>query len=239
MKELIKLTNVLVSEERGIGMENKIMWREEIIKLFPETTEKIKSEHDEWCLKCNGLGLIRENDYIVGCKACYGKGIIKACACGNKIDHKGYSICKECRDKKDQEKAKERYNRAKKINYKDYRGKFIDGDRVIDKDCFEDDLYASIENGEEYPTWVWATKKEICFNTIDIQDIIIDHCEDGYEDIQTFLDLKSEKLEEAQKLINEWEEENKEQMYCYYETNEIVLLYELIKEIKQQIKERQ
>ena len=222
--------------EGGLKLETKnISWREEIIKLFPDTTERIKNDNEEWCPKCNGLGLIRENKYIVGCTTCCGKGVIKLCECGQKID-KPYTICKSCRDKKEQEKEKERFEKAEKINYENYDGNFLWNDRVLDKEALEDELYTIIYGKKEPPIYVYATKEEKVFNFIDLVDIVADKCEDGYEDMDENFDYKDSDFLKAQELVDKWLNKHEENLYCYYEDyNKVITLDEIIQKLKKEI----
>jgi len=217
-------------------LENKIIsWREEIIKLFPDTTERIKNDNEEWCSKCNGLGLIKENKYIVGCTTCYGRGVIKKCECGQKID-KPYTICKNCRDKKVEEKEIERFEKAEKVKYENYNDKYLWNDKVLDKDEFEEELFEIINDGEETPNYIYATKKEKVFDRISLTEIVADKCEDGYEEMDENFDYKDSDFIKAQELMNIWLDKHEENLYCYYEDyNKVILLDGIVQKLKDEI----
>jgi len=215
----------------------KINWREDLISLFPDVTERVKRDNDEWCPVCKGIGLKRENNYIVGCTNCYGKGIIEACECGNKIDRRGYTTCKDCRDKKEQERIKERFEKAKKIKYEDYDGKFLWSDRVVDKEELEDELYTQLYDGEDVPGYIYATKIIKVFSHINLTEIIYDKCEDGYEDMYSYFNYNDEDLDKAQDYLNKWIKKHENVLDCYYEDfSTIVLLDDVIKKLKEELK---
>ncbi|OPX89463.1 MAG: hypothetical protein A4E53_01540 [Pelotomaculum sp. PtaB.Bin104] len=218
-------------------MNNKtINWRDELIKIFPETTERTKGEHDEWCPKCNGIGLVRQGNYIVGCTNCYNKGIIKACECGNKVD-KPYTICKDCRNRKEYEKEKERFNTAKKIPFDDYEGLFLWNNSVINKDDLKDELYSLIYDGEEPPAYIYATKKQKIFTDIDLVEVVAEKCEGGYEDMDTYFNYEDDDFIKAQELINKWLSKHESVLDVYYEDyGTAVLLDKVIADIRDQNK---
>lgn len=221
-------------------MNNKtINWREELINLFPDATTRTKEDTNEWCPKCKGVGLINEGNYVVGCRVCSGKGFIENCKCGNKIDHYGYSLCSVCRQKEWDEKCKaqdkERFEKASQINFDDYEGLFLWNDRAINKEDLEDELYSLIYDGEEPPTYIWATKKEKVFTDIDLKEIIGDKCEDGYEDMDSNFDYKDEDFIKAQELLNCWLGKHDSVTDVYYEDyRTVVLLDKVIEDIRKQ-----
>lgn len=219
--------------------ELTINWREELIKLFPETTQRTKGEQDEWCPKCNGIGLIREDKHVVGCSACNGKGIKKACKCGQKIDRPYYDTCDSCRsktwDEQQERKDRERFEAAVKIPFEDYTGLFLWNERAITKEDLEEELYSLIYGGEEAPTFIWGTKKQKVFTGISLAEVVTDKCEDGYEDMADYFDYKDEDFIKAQELLNAWLVKHDSVMDIYYEDfNTAVLLDKIIEEIKQQ-----
>ena len=217
-----------------------INWREELIKLFPKTTQRTKGEYDEWCSKCNGLGLVNKGKYVDGCSACNGKGVKKACDCGQKIDYPYYDACSSCRSKKRNEwkkqKDKELFEAATKISFADYTGLFSWNDRVISKDDLEEELYSLAYDGEELPSYIWGTKKAKVFGNIDLTEVIAGKCEDGYEDMESFFDYKDQGFIKAQELLNIWLEKHDSVTDIYYEDHKVaVLLDKVIEDIKQQI----
>lgn len=208
------------------------------------------------CEHCNGTGLsIEDNRYgiqgeysrnpfpythqsISFCQHCYNGVQHKCIYCGKilernscKCDCKGYK-----KEQSDKEVAK--YNdsikNAQRIKFDDYEGLFLDDEKAIDKEEFEDNLYYKIKDGEDYSIYVLGTEKAPIMG-IDFYDIISSACEDGYEDMSDNLDYEG--AEEIQILIDKWIEKQGNSNYCYYETNKVVvLLDDLIAEIKEQIK---
>jgi len=204
--------------------ELTINWREELIKLFPETTQRTKGENDEWCSVCNGIGLINKGNYIVGCTACNGKGVKKACECGQKIDRPYYDTC-------------ERFEAATKIPFEDYTGLFLlNDDKVITGEDLEEELYSLIYGGEEPPTYIWGTTKQKVFTDIDLAEVVANKCEEGYEDMESRFDYKDEGFIKAQELANLWLAKHDSATDIYYEDYKVaVLLDKVIEDIKQQI----
>jgi len=217
-----------------------INWREDLIKLFPETTQRTKGEHDEWCPICNGIGLVNKGNCVVGCSACNGKGIIKACECGQKVDSPYYDTCSSCRSKKfkeqQEQKDRELFTVASKIPYEDYTGLFLWNDRAITKEDLEEELYSLIYDGEEPLTYIWGTKKQKVFTEIDLREVVADKCEDGYEDMADYFDYKDEDFVKAQELLNSWLTKHDSVTDIYYEDYKTaVSLNKVIEDIKQQI----
>lgn len=220
-------------------METKIInWKEEFTKLFPESTERKLKDNHKWCDKCNGLGFSRKGIYIEFCTTCRGNGQIGLCTegCGREQQH-GYTVCDICRAKKDftskSEAEKLAFEKATKIKFADYDGKFLDDERAIDADEFADNFYYRMKDGEDYPTYVYGTVKRPIMG-INFTDVINDACEDGYEEMTEYLNYEG--VSEIQKAIDQWIEKQGDNNYCYDETNKIVvLLDDLIEEIKEQI----
>jgi hypothetical protein len=217
-----------------------INWREELIKLFPETTKRTKGEQDEWCQTCNGIGLINRGNYVVGCSACNGKGVKKACKCGQKIDGPYYDACSSCRSKKfseqQEQKDRDRFEAATKIPFEDYEGLFLWNERAITGEDLEEELYSLIYDSDEPQTYVWGTEKHKVFTDIDLTEVVANKCEDGYEDMESFFDYKDEDFIKAQELINIWLAKHDSATDIYYEDYKTaVLLDKVIEDIKQQI----
>jgi hypothetical protein len=218
-----------------------INWREDLIKLFPENTERTKGEHDEWCSNCKGIGLVNKGNYVVGCSACNGKGVIKACECGQKIDRSHFDCCSSCRSKKFKEqqdqKDRERFEAASKIHFEDYTGLFLWNDRVITKEDLGEELYSLIYDGEEPPDYIWGTKKHKVFTGIDLTEVVADKCEDGYEDMESHFDYKDNDFIKAQELLDGWLLKHDSATDIYYEDYKTdVLLDKVIEDIQNQIK---
>ena len=206
-----------------------INWREEIIKLFPETTERTLKENHIWCNDCNGLGLKRHGEHIIGCVECYGKGQIELCECGNK-KLRGWTICEDCRIKALKNNEINRFNKAEKIHYDDYDGRFIVNDDTYNKDDFEEWLYDRITEREEYPIYMFATK-QIKVLDIDLNNVIQNCVENGYDDMSEHLDYKG--IEEIQEKIDKWIDDQGDSAYCYEEDySRVILLDKLIDELK-------
>lgn len=238
--ENLKIMPSSEEKEKFGKYENVLIvdWREELFNLFPESTVRIKKDHDKWCPRCGGVGLVKMENYIMNCPECSGSGIEKEhlCKCGNKIDKYYYSICEECRAKAVEQKELQRFEKAEKINFKDYEGMFLWNDQVLDKYELEESINDMLENKEELPTFLYATTKELVFKGIDLKDVIYDYCEDGYEDMYSYMDLKSEKLKQAQDLLNEWVKDQYNNLYMYNEDySRVVLLDELINKCLEEV----
>lgn len=217
-----------------------INWREEIINLFPKTTQRTKGEHDEWCPKCHGLGLVKHQGGISGCSACSGKGIMKACQCGKKLESMYRERCDDCWSKERQEKMcqqdRARFEAATKVSYKDYDGLFLWDDIAINKDELGDILYWRLRDREEVPIFIWGTKKEKVFSEIDLYEIVSLKCEDGYEDMNSYFDFKDKDFTDAQLLIDKWLVKHDSVTDVYFEDyRTAVLLGSLIDDIRQLI----
>ena len=215
-------------------MNNKLInWRESLIEIFPETTERVKSEKDEWCPTCNGVGLIKTGGSIGGCYTCNGTGIIKSCECGEKLE-RGYTLCKTCRNKKSAKEKNERFQKANKIKFKDYNGLFIWGDNVVDKDELIDIVCDQIFDYGEAMKYVYATKKYKLFDDINLMDVINDKCEDGYEDMIESFNFNDVDFVLAQEHLNKYLKKYEDILDVYYEDyNNCVMLDDLIKEIEE------
>jgi len=215
-----------------------INWREEIIKLFPETTTRTKGENDEWCHVCKGLGLIARDSHIVGCSVCNGTGIEKPriCECGRKIEYPFKTMCEMCREEFYRKLREGRFEKANKIPFKDYKGMFLWDDTVMTKEDLEEALYTAIYDGEAPPNYIWGTKKEKLFTSIDLAEVIVNKCEDGYEDMETYFNYADTDFVKAQELLDAWIAKHNSILDMYYEDyTTAVLLDEVIEDIKQQI----
>lgn len=222
-------------------MNKTINWKEEFTKLFPETTIRELKPNHIWCDKCNGVGFSRNGIYIEFCTKCHGKGQIELCVegCG-KLPYNYYTVCEECKNKKQKEdqarKEKECFEKATKIKFNDYDGMFVDNEIVISKEDFADNLYYKVLDGDDYPNYVYGTKKQAVIK-IDFQDIIHSACEDGYEDMEDRIDYTG--VNEIQDKIDKWIEKQGDYNYSYSEDYKvIVLLDDLIAQIEEQIKKR-
>lgn len=215
-----------------------INWREELIKLFPETTHRTKRENDEWCPVCHGIGLVNKGSYVVGCLSCNGTGVTKVCSCGQKTYN---DVCSSCRFKELQEQQMERerelFEKATKIPFKDYTGVFLWKERVIDGDALEEEIDSMLFDGEEPPDYLWGTEKHKVFSGIDLEEVVLSKCEDGYEDMGDYFNFQDESFLMAQKSLDLWLEKHDSATDIYYEDcKTAVLLDDLIEAIKQEVR---
>lgn len=161
--------------------------------------------------------------------------------CGKVIGKKDYyDTCQECRNKVKKENMEKKFDKAEKISYIDYDGYFLYGneERVKDIDELADYIYESILDDNDYipPTYLFGLKKTPVFD-LDIYDILEYKTEDGYEDMYSFLDTKSELLSDIQLLMDKWVKLQGDYVYTYYEDyTKAILLEDLIKDIRNQIK---
>lgn len=222
----------------------QIDFREKFLELFPDNYIKKIPDNATICEECGGIGWHNKVEgFISLCNKCNGKGYIETriCECGKELLYRGDIKCNDCNKKeikiKQHEKEMLAYDKANKIKFKDYEGKFWinSWDYVKDKDDLEEWLYDLIYDGEDYPTWIWGTKKVKCLN-FDICEEINNACEnsDGYEDMFDYLDTKS--LKPIQEQIDKWIEKQGSSVYSYHEDYKtVVILDDLIKDIKKQL----
>ena len=219
-------------------------FRAKFLELFPDNYMKKIPDNATICEECGGIGWHNKVEgFISLCNKCNGRGYneLKLCDCGKEIKYSTDNKCKDCMDKefKDEQYKKEliAYQKANKISFKDYDGKFwlSDWEYIKDKDDLEQWLYDLISEYEEYPTWIWGSIKIKCLD-IDICDVVSDDCEnnDGYEGMYDNLDLST--LKPIQEQIDKWIEEQGDSIYSYTEDYKtVVLLDDLIEELKKEI----
>lgn len=214
-------------------MNKLINWREELINLFPETTDRKLKDNYKLCEYCNGLGLYKRGEGLVGCNLCSGTGQIELCQnkCGNE-KYKSCNVCENCFKRSEEEKRIKKendiYEKAGKINYCDYDGKFLVDDTVKDKDDFKEWIFERLLE-ENLPKYVYGTKKEKVMG-INFKQVIEDECENGYEEMGDRLDYTG--VEEIQIMIDRWIEGQGDANYCYWEDYKvIVLLDDLINQL--------
>jgi hypothetical protein len=232
-------------------MENKISTRE----LYSQLQDKLIINLDENeipCPECKGLHFVfvekNNSGYIESCRRCYtGKLFVcKYCGTANKTDH---CNCKEAQEERNNKfyceqtkKDFDAYQKAEKIHYRDYDGKFIleDSEYVKDIDDVAEWIYEQISEGNDVPQYLWATESSPHFS-IDLLDVISDKCEDGYEEMYEHLDTSSHLIVEAQELIEKWEKEQGDSLNIYYKDyTKAILIKDLVEEIKKEIEvERQ
>ena len=202
------------------------------------------------CPECKGMRFVyvEENGkgYIDTCRRCYtGKlYVCKHCGEGYKT---GYCHCKEASEERAMEfrmkqakKDAEAFQKAEKIHYKDYAGKFIiDGSEYIkDIDDVGEWIYDLLTDGTEPPEYLWAVEKHQHIS-IDLKDVVSDKCEDGYEDMYSHLNTASPLISQAQELINQWEKEQGDSLCVFDETyRKAVIIKDLVEDIRKEIQSK-
>ena len=131
---------------------------------------------------------------------------------------------------------KERFEKAEKIEYKDWDG-LVDTDEpsAADEDALSEWIMDFFDRGDDPPEYVWAMKKEKAF-TLDIKEYILDQCErNGYEEMDEMIDLKSPILNQVQELLRKWEEEQGDVIYNYHtDYTKAILLKDFNEETKKE-----
>ncbi|GCD12890.1 hypothetical protein [Clostridium tagluense] len=223
-------------------------------ELFDKITEKIiiKLEEGEiTCPNCKGLKMIYtqkgEQGLVHTCSECY-TGKVFVCEYCGELNKTDLCQCVEAREKRqsirnDEELKKKqiKFYTAKRIKFADYEGKFLteDIEFIQDSDEIYGRLYDQIKydklTDEELPNFLWGTRPEPVFN-LDITEIICSKCEDGYEDMNSCLDMDSDDLSKAQAYLDKWYRAQGDSLNIYYEDFKVVVLLEdLIKEIRDDI----
>lgn len=184
-----------------------------IPEVFAKPIEKeFDKEHVTVCWHCSGLGFMAESlltgKKIEYCNTCGGTGYTHYLGeCGEMHETTG-TFCYKCFEKKEEENDKKAYEKAKKIKAKDYEGKVAGIHGYVED--IDDYLEEYKENFEiDSPKWIFGVKMgyKIGFDLLSaIESEIHDN---GYEDMVNDVDIDSDKLEQAQKLIDEWAEEEK------------------------------
>lgn len=211
------------------------------IDLFSELQNRliIKTENNEIiCPTCKGLRFKLVDSHIEQCRDCH-TGIVYVCKHCSQHNSTNYCKCnaayKEREEKYNREQAeKDRiaFEKAEKINYKDYSGYYLIDERLCEIDMLEEWIEESLKDGESVPEYMWAVEGEPCFS-INLIDIISDKCEDGYEDMYSHLDTNSEQLVQAQALIEEWEQQQGGSLYGYGETyKRAIIIKDLVDIVK-------
>ncbi|MDA8224269.1 MAG: hypothetical protein M0Z35_21745 [Desulfitobacterium hafniense] len=225
----------------------KVTTRELYSQLQDRLVIKLK-ESEILCPECKGLRFILvdrdDKGYIESCNHCYAgrQYVCKHCQKGNKTDH---CECKEARQEKSNnfslkqaQKDFEAYQKAEKVNYKEYDGYFIlpTSERLQQIEDVGEWIHDKLVNGEEVPEYLWAVEGETHFS-IDLKDVISEKCEDGYEDMYSNLSTGSPLITQAQELISQWEKEQGESLYLFSETHKkAVIIKDLIAEVEAEIK---
>lgn len=211
--------------------------------IFGEKRELVLKENHVWCQECHGMGFNMDQDGFGLCRSCLGKGMIELCenGCGNPKYERWAARCEECQKeymKNDHDFASRiAVKKSDKISYADYNGYFQVDDRLLDKDEFEEFITDHIEQGNRIRCKaVYASVKRLVL-TLDFENIVMNECEDGYEDMFERLDQKG--FSEIQALIDNWVEKQGESAYVYEQDyGLVVLLDEIIEEICEDIRKR-
>lgn len=207
-------------------------------------------EKETVCPVCKGMLFVykQEGDkgYINSCNHCYNGKVYVCKYCGkeNKTD---YCNCKEAIEEKSNMWASEQvekdfkaYQKAEKINYKDYNGYYLlpCSEHLKEIDDVADWITDKLLDGEDVPEYLWAVEEDQRVS-IDLLDIISDKCEDGYEDMFDHLDTNSSLLSQAQELINEWEKKQGDNLCVFSETyKKAIIINDLVEEIRNELKNK-
>ena len=226
-------------------------------ELMNKLTNKLiipLNDNEILCPTCKGLRFVLKQEekqaYIESCPDCY-NGKVYVCKHCGKHNKSNYCNCDKAIEersaefnKKQQEKEHKLFKNAKKIKFNDYNGYFFipdyegcvyDGDEVYDWLC-DKIKYDKLSN-EELPSYLWSTSPEPVFN-IDLEDILHDKCDDnGYEDMESFLNTNDKDFKLAQKHIDIWYKKQGDAVNTYCEDyNVAILLDDVITEIRHRIR---
>jgi len=219
-------------------------------ELYTQLQERIivdLKEDEILCPDCKGLLFVfvenGEKGYINSCRRCYnGKlYLCKHCGKGNKT---GQCDCKEAHEErsnafslKQSQKDFEAYQKAEKIDYKEYKGYYIvsDDEHLKEQDDLGEWIYEQLVDEHDVPEYLWAVEGTSHLS-IDLKDVISDKCEDGYEDMYSHLDTGSPLLLQAQELIDQWEKEQGDSLCVFNETHKkAVIIKDLVEEIRKEV----
>lgn len=219
-------------------------------ELFSQLQDKLiikLGENEIICPGCKGLRFVlvegEEKAHVESCRHCYtGKQYVcKHCGKGNKTDH---CECTEAREERDNiyrakqaEKDFKAYQKAEKMNCKDYDGYFIlpHTERLQSIEDVEEWIRELILDGCDVPEYLWAVEGDRHF-TIDLKEVISEKCEDGYEDMYSSLSTGSPLLIQAQELINKWEDEQGDSLCLFTETyKKAVIIKDLVEEVRKSL----
>lgn len=212
----------------------------EVKELFKQMQDKLildTKENEIPCTECKGLRVVFEErddkGFVVNCKRCYNGKLYKCKFCGT-LNNTDFCRCEEARTERDikfrsrqYENNQERYKKATKIHIKEYDGMLIslnNDERVVDVDEFLEEVEDMKYDDPDFDIkWTFGTKKHKLVD-IDINEVIYNKSEDGYEGMIDNLDMKSTKLKAIQELIDEWEEDQGDAIYVYNEDYSTVVL---------------
>jgi hypothetical protein len=219
-------------------------------ELFAQLQDRLildLKENEIACPKCKGLRMFyvqnRDEGHIDTCRNCHtGKlYVCKHCGKANDTDCCDCNEAYEERSKKweleQKQKDDKNFQKAEKINYKDYDGYyFTEGDEHLkDQDDLEIWIEEKVMDGEEVPEYLWAVEENYRVS-IDLHEVISEKCEDGYEDMYSCLDTEDILLSQAQNLINQWEKQQGNSLCVYSETHDkAVIIKDLVDKIREKI----
>lgn len=127
-----------------------------------------------------------------------------------------YTICSSC-------KEKERYDKATKILYKDYKIVMFYSEIYDRYNSDIEDLFEYIDDNDNetpYPKWAFGCTERMF--AIDIENAIENAEEDFYEDFEA--DNKAVDLDELLKFVDDWNK--KQTAKCYEVDYKTVVLFE-------------
>jgi hypothetical protein len=219
-------------------------------ELYTQLQERIVldlKDNEIFCTECKGMRFVYvqqgDKGYIESCRHCY-NGKLYVCKFCGKNNRTNSCDCRQAQDEshnafrlQQAQKDFTNYQKAEKINYKDYDGYYLLGnsERLQDLDYLYEWIKYKLINDEDVPEYVWAGEEDSRMS-IDLQEIISDKCEDGYEDMNDYLKTDSTLLSQAQDLINQWEKEQGDNLCVFSETySKAIVIKDLIEEIKNEI----
>ena len=105
----------------------------------------------------------------------------------------------------------------------------------MDDEELREALAEAIIECEELPEYLWTAEGQPHFS-LNIREIILDKCEDGYEDMYQRLDVESPLLSQAQELLDKWEKENEGSIAIYNESrSKAVMIDKLVDMIREEV----
>jgi hypothetical protein len=207
-------------------------------------------ENETLCPECKGMHFVYRQEgnkgYINSCNHCY-NGKVYVCKYCDKYNKTDYCDCKEASDErhinwelKQAEKDFNAYQKAEKINYKDYDGYYLlpCSEHLKEIDDVADWITDKLSDGVDVPEYLWAVEGQQHVS-IDLCDVISDKCDDGYEDMFDYLNTDSPLLSQAQELINQWEKEQGDSLCVFTETyKKAVVIKDLVEEIRSELQNK-
>lgn len=219
-------------------------------ELFTQLQDRLVldlKENEIPCPKCKGLRMfyVQNGDkgHIDTCRDCH-TGKLYVCKHCGKANDTDCCDCEEAYKERNNkwklEQAKkdnENFQKAEKINYKDYDGYYLtdEYERLKDQDDLEIWIEEKLTDGETVPDYLWAVEENYRVS-IDLQEVISEKCEDGYEDMFNCLDTENGLLYQAQNLISQWEKKQGDSLCIYSETyDKAIIIKDLVKEINSKL----